>query len=700
MNADARNHGLLWRDFGHRPTRIRASRDAGILLWLITFACGVVLACPPPAWTAPEPFEENTPPAEQPAEQPAEPVVLLEGQVTSEIGAGMKDVKVTVRTKTAEGSEGEVIAVTETDRMGDFKVEVEKAFVGDVTVTIEKPPYRTIVREVHVGESEYPEFLGEEFVGTLVLEGRVISALTGRPVENASVHLETNYRDWERTADKEGRFKLEELSPGHGLLTVEAEKFGREQVPVRSVAMAENGKPTEDEPPSDYVFLRADVIADLRHAAADEGKEIPSLILVELKPERIVHLILVDDLGIAIPGVTVEYLDEPRDDFQTAVTDDSGRVVMRKVHFDASALSLRLTHEDHVSSEDFDREIMLPKEQIESSHRIEMRRAGSITGEIIDAVTRAPLGGARVVTGETYSDFSPRAWADYEGKYTIRGVPPGPCVLTVHLGGYAPELYTVDVTIGETATRNVRLKPAATLRGVVKTEAGDPASGVELVAGLWRGYETLGLRAMTDEKGEFVLDNAPHDEFELSAWLGRREPVTLTVKAGDARPVEFVLPTTSALVTVPPLTSLKVGEPAPDVSITSLTGKTIKLADLKGKVVLLDFWATWCAPCLADIPRLVDLHGKYAARQDFVLLSLSLDFDEKALRAFIEKHKMVWDHVYGDAGGAQKAADAFGVRAIPASFVIGPDGKMLALDLSGSRITEEVDKVLTKQGGP
>jgi hypothetical protein len=362
---------------------------------------------------APEPKTDPPSPPTQgekdaPEEETTPEYVLVEGQVTDHIGAGHSDVAVTVRRKTEDGSEGELIATTTTDQVGDFKVTTPEPVQGDIVVTLTKPMYTTIVRELHVGDSQWPAFLAEQFQGSLLVIGRVTDALTTKPVAGASVTLEASYNEWTATADEDGRFTIEGVSPGQGLLVVEAEGYGRELHPVEQL---------------------------------EDFGEIPVL----LKPERIVHIEIVDDVGKPITGVTAECYDEPRDDFRTGVTDQEGSITLRGIHFDAAVLTVRLTHEDHVSSEDFDRELVTPEDKKESKHRLVMDRAGRIEGSVTEDGSGRPLSGARVMTGTRYSDFSPRDWADYQGRYTIRGVRTGNVTVTVHLSGYAPALAKVSM---------------------------------------------------------------------------------------------------------------------------------------------------------------------------------------------------------------------------------------------------------------
>lgn len=110
---------------------------------------------------------------------------------------------------------------------------------------------------------------------------------------------------------------------------------------------------------------------------------------------------------------------------------------------------------------------------------------------------------------------------------------------------------------------------------------------------------------------------------------------------------------------------------APDFSFTTSEGEYISLDDLKGKVVVLDFWGTWCPPCVASVPGLRDINKKYSKDSAFVMISVSSDSDEDAWKGFITKEKMVW-HQFLDRDHAVQRA--FAVRAFPTYIVLDQDG--------------------------
>lgn len=111
---------------------------------------------------------------------------------------------------------------------------------------------------------------------------------------------------------------------------------------------------------------------------------------------------------------------------------------------------------------------------------------------------------------------------------------------------------------------------------------------------------------------------------------------------------------------------------APDFSVKTLDGQTLSSQTLRGKVVLLEFWATWCAPCVATMPSIAKLRQEFQG-QPFVLVSVSIDEDADAWRAFVEKNKMDWPQ-YLD--GSRELAKTFQVQGPPSYIVIGTDGQI------------------------
>ncbi|MGD2174868.1 MAG: carboxypeptidase regulatory-like domain-containing protein, partial [Candidatus Brocadiaceae bacterium] len=143
-----------------------------------------------------------------------------------------------------------------------------------------------------------------------------------------------------------------------------------------------------------------------------------------------------------------------------------------------------------------------------------------------------------------------------------------------------------------------------------------------------------------------------------------------------------------------PLTRLESGQRAPDISFETLKGERMRLSDFRGRHVLVDFWATWCGPCLGETPHLVEVWEEFGEREDFAMVGLSLDKGKDKPRAYAEEKGMEWVQGFLGDWSATNVPDRFGVRGIPAIFLIDPEGQIVARDLRGQRIKRAVETAL------
>jgi thiol-disulfide isomerase/thioredoxin len=139
---------------------------------------------------------------------------------------------------------------------------------------------------------------------------------------------------------------------------------------------------------------------------------------------------------------------------------------------------------------------------------------------------------------------------------------------------------------------------------------------------------------------------------------------------------------------------LKVGDPAPLFEIEDLDGNKIRLVDYRGKVVLLDFWATWCGPCVAEIPKLKELYDAFGKNKRFVMIGLSLDKDIETVKKYVAEKELKWLQGFLGSTWESTVVKDYGVRGIPAIFLIDPQGKIIAKKLRGQQLKSAVDRAL------
>ncbi len=177
--------------------------------------------------------------------------------------------------------------------------------------------------------------------------------------------------------------------------------------------------------------------------------------------------------------------------------------------------------------------------------------------------------------------------------------------------------------------------------------------------------------------------------------LGRRAAVGEELEAPD-RPKSSTsrsVTETDTKLTQPdyspgPAAGLKAGQPAPPFSIKTLDGKPLRLADFRGKYVLLDFWATWCARCVGQTPALKKIHKRFGDDKRFILISLSLDKSAEDAEKFVKRNGLSWTHGFLDVANRTKIRNAYDVIGIPALFLVDPEGKLIAAELDGPAAAE------------
>ena len=318
---------------------------------------------------------------------------------------------------------------------------------------------------------------------------------------------------------------------------------------------------------------------------------------------------------------------------------------------------------------------------------------------------------------------------DSRGRFTIEKVIPGPGqvarVLVTPLTDEWCEQESVEVKPGRTTQVQIGGKGRPVIGRVVFD--GTPPEPVD-----WRTNNPAVLDLPRDERlkattpwrtfasgfdkdGRFRIEDVAPGTYEL------RISVSLPSDTRTSGPLRATMGEATLAVTVPegpedqPVDVedvmarlyLRVDDLAPDFTAARLDGGQFKLSEQRGKLVLLDFWATWCQPCLAEMPSVKDIQDKFGGDPRFLLVGVSCDEAAQAPAKYTKENALSWTHVFGGpvpwsvgaapAKDSQNVGDTYMIRGIPATLLIGPNGRILARDLRGPALKEAVGKALSDE---
>lgn len=141
--------------------------------------------------------------------------------------------------------------------------------------------------------------------------------------------------------------------------------------------------------------------------------------------------------------------------------------------------------------------------------------------------------------------------------------------------------------------------------------------------------------------------------------------------------------------------SLVPGAPFPDFNEQDLEGKPLAISNYKGKVVLVDFWATWCPPCVLELPKIQEAYNKYHD-QGFEVVGISLDEDKARLEQFVKEKKMPWPEFFDGKKWENRLAVKYGVEQTPTGYLLDREGRIIATPTAADDLDSEIAKALTK----
>jgi thiol-disulfide isomerase/thioredoxin len=618
----------------------------------------------------------------QSAEETRESGWAVTGQALNEAGLGVAGADVEVELGGSRDEPGAVVGRGTTDKMGDFRVGLPGEPEGPLFVRIGSDAYAEFYAEAKFDPGDPEAFVVVDLVGSNRLGGTVYDEKSGEPVAGATVRLDTVGHRWATTTGADGRYTLADLPPNEAMLTVRCDGFETVRRPI------------------------------------DLGSGAGELDLM-LAPERPIAIVVLNDIDAPVAEATVQARVGPEDPPAYARTDADGRAVVHGIPYYADSIRVRVDHPEHVPMRPLGERVDLgkprrgtsqPATQPAIEHTIRLRRAGSIEGVIVDAESAAPINGARVIVGEEMLYGMPTDWTAADGRFRVGRLAPGAHLLTIHRVDYSPTTTEAAVHIGETTTVRVPLRAGRPIAGRIVDPEGKPLANAEVRALRWRGYSTLGLAALTDEEGRFEIDHVPDGPVDFwfvspdrrtREWRilrGGMTDLTITLEAGPPGTGELVAGPPAEAAMAPAVT---VGRPAPAIRVTSIDGTKYDLRELRGREIFIDIWATWCPPCVAELPHLKKLHADTADRTDFLMIGISLDADAGMVRTFANENGIGWVLVAGADSGAQAAANAFGAELIPFNCLIGPDGTVVAVEIHGPDMAARVEALLKGgQDGP
>ncbi|MFC7668802.1 redoxin domain-containing protein [Hymenobacter humi] len=310
---------------------------------------------------------------------------------------------------------------------------------------------------------------------------------------------------------------------------------------------------------------------------------------------------------------------------------------------------------------------------------------------------------------------------DAAGKFTFKGTSAAPGIYQLKLDDANQVLLMLDNKTKVQISGDAKSLPVTyTVKGSKDTEVLRQLTQVmqgtkTQLEGLGQRYNAAGQAGKADEmksieKQFYVIQGQNNNKiktlirrnattvvggFAVGAFLNPEEEFSFVDSvAAVQRKANPTSPFTKELTArLEPMRATAAGAMAPEINLAKPEGGTLALSSLRGKYVLLDFWASWCGPCRQENPNVVRAYNQFKDK-GFTIYSVSLDQDKGKWEKAIAADGLTWHHVSDLAGWNSVGGAAYGVKSIPQSYLIDPQGRIIAKNLRGEALAAKLAEVL------